>query len=137
MIILDFLFYYLTYWFDNNKDKLSWSTPLQRSSYALGLGTIALIYSITQIIEITKSNNTNFHFPKLLFLLLGLSIMWLYDYIYIKKNRYGAITPMFDKFPNKNNGVTISIIVLALCILSPFIVTTIFVPFGVHPIPQK
>jgi len=137
MIILDFLFYYLTYWFDNNKDKLSWSTPLQRSSYALGLGTIALIYSITQIIEITKSNNTNFHFPKLLFLLLGLGIMWLYDYIYIKKNRYGAITPMFDKFPNKNNGVTISIIVLALCILSPFIVTTIFVPFGVHPIPQK
>jgi len=137
MIILDFLFYYLTYWFDNNKDKLSWSTPLQRSSYALGLETIALIYSITQIIEITKSNNTNFHFPKLLFLLLGLGIMWLYDYIYIKKNRYGTITPMFDKFPNKNNGVTISIIVLALCILSPFIVTTIFVPFGVHPIPQK
>ncbi|WP_419701273.1 hypothetical protein [Mucilaginibacter sp. NFX135] len=137
MIILDFLFYYLTYWFDNNKDKLSWSTPLQRSSYALGLGTIALIYSITQIIEITKSNNTDFHFPKLLFLLLGLGIMWLYDYIYIKKNRYGLITPMFDRFPNKDNSVTISIIVVAVCILSPFIVTTIFVPFGGHPISKK
>lgn len=137
MIILDFLFYYLTYWFDKNKDNLSWSTPLQRSTYAIGLGTIALIYSITQTIEITQLNSTDFHFPKLLFLLLGLSIMWLCDYIYIKRDRYVLIAPKFDKFPNKSNGAIISIIVIAAYILSPFIVITIFVPFGGHAISTK
>jgi hypothetical protein len=37
MIILDFLFYYLTYCFEKNKDKLRWSSPLERTVYAVGI----------------------------------------------------------------------------------------------------
>ena len=37
MIIVDFLIYYLTYWFEKNKKKLVWSTPLQRAIYAIML----------------------------------------------------------------------------------------------------
>jgi len=129
-MILDFLFYYLTYWFEKNKDKLSWSTPLQRSSYAIGLATIALIFSVTQILGFTIYKNNDFHFPKLLFVLLGLGIMWLYDYVYIKRDRYQQIYSKYNNTINKGAGIIIAFALIAIFILSPFIVITIFVPFG-------
>jgi len=54
MIILDFLFYYLTYWFEKNKDKLRWSTPLERSAYAVGLISMVWIMCVEEILTYTQ-----------------------------------------------------------------------------------
>jgi len=136
MIVLDFLFYYLTYWFDKNKDKLSWSTPIQRSTYAIGLMTMGVLYSINECFELGKDKSLQIHIPWFVYLICTLAVMKLYDYIYITKNRYERIT---TEIPAKmkisdDTGAIICMAVVALLILSPFIVTIILVPFGGHTI---
>jgi len=134
MIVLDYLFFYLTYWFNKNSDKLSWSSPIERSSYAIGIATTTLIYSMADFYA-TINKNLGFHFPKIIFLVLGLGIMQLYDFLYVKKGRYDLVASInYNKF-NKNNytsGIIISWIVIGVCFFLPFIVFMIFVPFGDH-----
>ena len=132
MIVLDFLFYFLTYWFDKNKDNQSWSTPIQRSTYAIGLMTMGLLYSINECFESGKNKSLQFHIPWFVYLICALAVMKLYDYIYITKNRYQRIN---KEIPKKfgisdDTGAMICVAIVALLILSPFIITTIFVPFG-------
>ena len=133
MIILDFLFYYLTYWFGKNKDKLRWSTPLERTVYAVGLISMVWIYSLNEILTYTLKG-FNYHFSMLVYLFLGLAIMQLYKYIYITKNRYNLLIAKKKKPGNINNktGAIISIIFLFITILLPLIILIIFVPFGKH-----
>jgi hypothetical protein len=132
MIVLDFLFYYLTYWFDKNKDKLNWSTAIERSAYVVGLMTMGLLYSINECFELLKIKSPQFHIPWFVYLICALAVIKLYDYIYITRNRYQRIT---TEIPNKihisdDTGAMICITIAALLILSPFIITTILVPFG-------
>ena len=136
MIVLDFLFYYMTYWFDKNKDKLSWSTPIQRSTYAIGLMTMGLLYSINECFELGKNKSLQFHIPWFVYLICALAVMKLYDYIYITKDRYQRITAVIPKkFKiSDDTGAMICIAIVALLIFSPFIITTILVPFGGHTI---
>ena len=131
MIVLDFLFYFLTYWFDKNKDNQSWSTPIQRSTYTIGLMTMGLLYSINECFESGKNKSLQFHIPWFVYLICALAVMKLYDYIYITKNRYQRIN---KEIPKKfgisdDTGAMICMAIVALLILSPFIITTIFVPF--------
>ncbi len=134
MIILDFLFYYLTYWFGKNKDKLSWSSPPERSTYTIGLMTMGVLYSINECFELGKNRSLHFHISWFLYLIGALAIMKFYDHIYITKNRYQRIiTELPDKFNiSDETGAMICIALAGLLILSPFIVTTILVPFGGH-----
>jgi hypothetical protein len=136
MIVLDFLFYYLTFWFNKNKDKLSWSTPIQRSTYVVGLMTMGLLFSINEFFELKHIAIVQFHISKLFFVLGALATMKLYDYIYISNNRYEKIfTVIPQKFSiSDDTGATICIIIAGFCILSPFIVSTFLIPFGGHTI---
>ena len=62
MIILDFFVYYLTIWFERNRDKLVWSSPLERACYVIGVAT-------------------EYTFPKILYLFIGLGAIQLYIYL--------------------------------------------------------
>ena len=84
MVVLDFLFYYMTYWFDKNTDKLSWSTPIQRSTYAIGLMTMGLLYSINECFELGKNKSLQFHIPWFVYLICALAVMKLYDYTIVR-----------------------------------------------------
>jgi hypothetical protein len=132
MFILDFLFYYLTYWFEKNKDKLSWSSPASRASYAIGLATVALIYSIDQALLDKKLIPPAYEISKWIFLVIGLGLMALFDYVYDTGNRSQLLSSRQSKLfsLDKDTGAYISIAIVGILILSPFIVTTIFVPFG-------
>ena len=137
MIILDYLFFYLTYWFNKNSDKLKWSSPIERSSYVIGIATTTFILSIAEILGFTIFKDSNLPVPKIIFVGLGLGIMYFYDFIYIKKNRYDLITSInYDKFNRSDyvNGVIISWIIIGICFFLPFIVFMIFVPFGGHKV---
>jgi hypothetical protein len=131
MIILDYLFFYLTYWFNKNSDKLKWSSPVERSSYVIGIATTTFLVSIAEILAFTLYKNSNFPIPKIIFVGLGLGIMYLYDYIYIKKDRYSLIKSKnnFDQ-ESYTNGVIISWITIVICVFLPFIIFMFFVPFG-------
>ncbi|MGF7037325.1 hypothetical protein M2273_000559 [Mucilaginibacter lappiensis] len=80
---LDFLFYYFTYWFTENKDKLSWSSPIERSVYAIGLFTMFWLISIGKVIQFLMSKEVKFDYSLLPFLIIGLAIMQIYKYAYI------------------------------------------------------
>jgi len=132
MIVFDFIFYYLTYWFTKNKEKLSWSSPPERTTYAMGLMTMGLIYSISEYFELGNIKAFQFHIPKLALLGIGLFAIMLYDYIYIKRGRYQIIVVLVPgKFRISDDiGAVICIIITFLSILSPFIISTIFIPLG-------
>ena len=132
MIVLDSLFYYLVYWFDKNKEKLSWGTPLQRSAYLMGIMTMGILYSINEYLNSIKPTVKQFDIPLVVYTILALFVMWLYQYIYITKNRYQLIK---QKIPEKlgvsdDTGSWVCIFIVGLLTLSPFLVTIITVPFG-------
>jgi hypothetical protein len=131
MIILDFLFYYLTYWFEKNRDKLTWSTPIERSSYIIGLATTTFLVAIAEIFAFTIFKNSEFPIPKFIFVGVGLGIMYLYDFLYIKKERFATISEE-DKIKTKNpqTGIVITMTILLIAILLPAIIFICFVPFG-------
>ena len=132
MVVLDFLIYYLTYWFEQKKSNMSWSTPTGTACYVVGLMTMGLLYSINELLENGNIKSLQFHFPKLLYLVIALVVMKLYEYVYTTRNRYQIIV---KEIPLKFNisddtGTIICIAIAFLTILSPFIVTIIVVPFG-------
>jgi hypothetical protein len=131
MIILDYLFFYLTYWFTKNSDKLKWSSPVERSSYVIGIATTTFLVSIAEILAFTLYKDHPAPIPKIIFVGVGLGIMYLYDYIYIKKDRYSIIRSK-NNFNTESyaNGIIISWIVIVICVFLPFIIFMFFVPFG-------
>jgi hypothetical protein len=136
MIILDFLFYYLTYWFNKNRNNLKWSTPPQKTTYALGLMTMGILYSFYECYDLQKDKSKQFDPPWYVYAIIALTIMKIYDYIYNTRNRYEKIA---KTIPDKtgitdDRGALISIVFLGLFTLSPFIVITILVPFGGHTV---
>src|SRR5476651_2380169 len=134
MMLPDFIFYFLTYYFDNNRQLLSWSSPLQRSTYVIGLATLGVLVAIEELLEFTVLKPSGFQVPKLAFILIGLGVIQLYDFVYIKRNRYERVVLYQGRFASisKSAGVTIVIACLVLCFLSPFFMFMVFVPFGGH-----
>jgi len=70
----------------------------------------------------------------ILLVVCALAIMKLYEFIYVTKNRYERIRVQIPaKFKiSDDTGAIISMVVVALLILSPFVITIILVPFGGH-----
>jgi len=135
MGMLDFLFYYMTGWFEKHKNRLRWSTPLQRSCYGIGLGSVSFISSINDIIHYTIFKHKNYSFPKLLFLFIALGLMQLYSFIYIEKKRFEKINPdqfKLVKFISERNREIITLIIVFLLIISSGFVFMFFIPFGGH-----
>ena len=136
MVILDFLFYYLTYWFNKRKNLLSWSSAKQRSSYAIGLASMAALFALAELLAFTVFRGIDFHLIKFLFLFLGLALMYIYDFIYIKKGRYESINASirfksFRKLSEENRS-KIAVFIIVLCFLFPFLIFILNVPFGGH-----
>ena len=127
MIVFDFIFYYLTYWFTKNKEKLSWSTPPERAGYAMGLMVVDTVFSIRILI-----NHYNPSFQStislLYFLIIGLGAMLFFQYVYVSRNRYEKISKKIPEyfFISDDTGATISIAITSLLIMSPFIILVIF-----------
>jgi hypothetical protein len=134
MILLDFMFYYFNYWFDQRRYLLSWSSSKERASYALGLASMAVLAALAELLAYTVLKHTRFGSASYLLVLVGLGLVAVYDFIYIKKGRCDAINPASRFSVVKNvsevNRAKIAIAIFALCFLSPLIVLMIFVPFG-------
>jgi hypothetical protein len=115
--------YYFTEYFSNNRRLLTWSTPLERSAYAVGLIvmlwllTVLILFGIILNISIPALQN------KIVMLvsigIIGIVAIYLVEYIYISKKRYDYITSKeYNSFKtNYKIGVIISISILFASIL--------------------
>jgi hypothetical protein len=128
MRILDFLFYYFTLWFTQNKQKLVWSTPLERAAYAITIFTIFWIITIWEISVFTLPQFKNFNITAIPLAIAGFCVLFLYRYIYINRNRYELITsPNYRKFKiSDKNGILIAIIFGLTSAVIPFVLAVIF-----------
>lgn len=117
MIIIDFLVYYLTYWFekDKNKKKLVWSTPLERAIYAVVLAITGLFVVLEGFLEDSIWKQTSFKTPALIVGIGALGIFQLLRFIYSKKGRYEKIASKRFNL-NKNAGVIVSMVFVLVCI---------------------
>jgi hypothetical protein len=132
MRIFDFLIYYLTTYFERNRNLLSWSSPLERTCYATGLAATGFLYSVQQVLQLTVFHKAPVHFARIIFLLIALGLMKLFGYLYIDRNRYDFISSNDLKRPKVkySTGVSISIVIVFLCIFSPLWSYMLLVPFG-------
>jgi len=122
MRVLDFLFYYLAIWFTQNKQKLTWSTPFERATYALTILTIFWIFTFWQLIEFFLIKDEYYTIPKIPLFIAGICLLFLYQYIYINKNRYEIITsPNYRQFKTKDRkGILIVILFALFSAILPF-----------------
>lgn len=125
---LDFLFYYFTDWFTKNRDKLSWSSPIERTVYAMGIFTMFWLVSIGELIQVLLGKQVDFNISLVPFVVVGLLIMQLYKYIYITKDRYNFILSTDYKAFNtsENTGIIIAIIFAFFSTILPFATFAIF-----------
>jgi hypothetical protein len=129
MIVLDFVIYYLTKYFEDKRYLLSWSTPIQRSCYAIGIASGAYLYSLAALIELGIFKNYRFKIPALLLIIIILFFIKLYGYIYEEKNRYQNIDAgrfKFAKGVSDKSRYIVSAIFVVFSILSIFLIYYIF-----------
>ncbi len=129
MIAIDFLIYYLTYWFEKNKKRLVWSTPLQRAIYATVFAMAGLFSFIETILESTFWKQSNFKISSFFVVLAAVVLNQLLNYVYVKQGRYESISASGFKM-NKNMGTTISISIIFLCAIGFLIGYMLIVPAG-------
>jgi O-antigen/teichoic acid export membrane protein len=103
MIFLDFLIYNLTSWYDDHRNNLKWSTPVERASYVVGIITVLwlLIFWFVICVFLNKSKITNITW--IVCAILGFGSTLLYRYIYKKRGRYDRII-MSKKKPFNVSG---------------------------------
>jgi len=128
MIILDFLFYYLTIWFEQNKNNLKWSTPIERTVYAVSLITGLWIISVYELFEICiEKSFTLKHVPLIPGVIIILCIMQVYKYIYITKNRYSLVTTLiFEGSNGVKSRKIFAIIFVLFSFIFPYLLFMIF-----------
>ncbi|MDE3184493.1 MAG: hypothetical protein KGM16_13830 [Bacteroidota bacterium] len=114
MIIIDFLVYYLTCWFEKNKKKLVWSTPLERAIYAVVLALTGIFVIIEISLENTIWKQNGFKTPTALVILAGLGLIQLLKFIYAKRGRYESVASKRFNM-NKKAGEIISLVVVLMC----------------------
>lgn len=129
MIIIDFLVYYLTYWFEKNKKKLIWSTPLQRAIYAIMLAATGVSIFVEVLLEGTIWKENGFKISKYIYVLLAVGLNFLLEYIYIKRGRYKKVAAKGFNI-NTRTGTIISMIVIFFCIVGWLICYMIIVTPG-------
>lgn len=131
MRIIDFLVFYYTLYFDRNKKLHSWSTPLQRANYAVGIVLEIWLMILGEVFEfVAKRNDSVSYTTGMLFILSILFFMYILDYIYDKKGRYLHITSsQYKKFKVSNStGIIISIVFLFFSSITFFALMILFNP---------
>jgi hypothetical protein len=137
MIILDFLIYYLTAWFEENRDKLKGSSPVERACYAMALASGMFLFSMTIFVQFKVLKEVHYHFPKIILLFFGIGFVVLYQYIYVTRNRILSINPkkfLFVKKFSDRNRMILSIVLFFILFVSPFIAMVLFIPFGIDKV---
>lgn len=113
MKIIDFFYYYLVMWFKKRGKVID---PIARPAYALGICSILWMITIDGVIEFSLYHTTDLKMPKFVFFIVGLAIIYLLQYIYVKRKRYYLIlernNPKFNV--SDKSGMIISIIFIFL-----------------------
>jgi hypothetical protein len=130
MIILDFLFYYLTLYYTEHKDRLIWSTPLEWTTYVVGTITLLWIISICEAVELLIIKTLKFP-PELPFLVTGviiaLAIMQFYKYIYFTRDRLKFIhSTDFKSLRSIKSGKSLAIGFVVFSFIIPFAIFMVF-----------
>ncbi len=130
MRFIDFLVFHYALYFDKNKKLLSWSSPLQRANYVVGIVLEIWLLIFAEVFEFVSKRNDSIGYPLgIAFIISILVIMYLLDYIYDKKGRYAYINSSdYKKFGVSNDtGITISILIL---LFSPMIFFALMILFN-------
>jgi len=130
MIVLDFLFFYLTHYFESNRSKLKWSTPLERAVYVVTIATMFWIFTAWESVEIfiTKTDFLK-NLNMILGIIIGLCVMQIYKYVYLTKKRYAVInSPERQTFAkiNKKTGQVIALAFVMFSTILPFFIMIVF-----------
>jgi hypothetical protein len=126
------MLYYLALHFEDNKDRLKWSSPLERAIYAIGIISVLWIFSIWEIVELITTKSIPFQSinPTLFTVItiaIGLGIMQFYSYIYITKNRYMKISNSeFRSSINIRRGKILALGIGMFSFALPFAIFMIF-----------
>lgn len=126
MIVLDFLVYYLAKFYEGRKEKLAWSTPVERAIYVVGVLTILWLLVIEEIICFFVLKTTLKIFPVVLGGIVGLLIMQLYTYIYVNKRRFDLLEERFEVVLSERTGVLLSILFGFFSFCLPYAIFMIF-----------
>lgn len=120
MGIFDFIYYYLTMWFSTSKIADRIRTPQERAAYVLGIVSMIQVLFIVKIIEYLETNSfIEWQIPGLVYIILGLLFIQLYQYIYINRGRYDKFLHGKRPFSSMHFSQRQSInLVLSICILS-------------------
>jgi hypothetical protein len=132
-MVIDFVVYFLAQFFERNQQKLKWNTPVQKSCYLVGLATFCLLITIVELLNFTILKEVDFmYFTKFGYIILGLLIVQLFEFIYVKKERYTKQVSKRLKFKefDYRRGVIISWIFIFASLLLPALIYISFVPAG-------
>ncbi|BAU54914.1 hypothetical protein MgSA37_03093 [Mucilaginibacter gotjawali] len=97
MIILDFLIYNLASWYQDHRNQLKWSKPVERAVYVAGIITTLWSFSFWIGVNAFLHKAKTLNIPFIPFLIVGLVSIQLYKYIYDRKGRYERIVISLDK----------------------------------------
>jgi Ca2+/Na+ antiporter len=123
MILIDFLYYYLTIWFSTSKRENRIRTPKERTAYTLGvISTICLIFIGKNIEFICTGYFNKQIIPTYFYIVIGFALIYVYQYIYINRDRYAEISrnKPFSKYQiSDKKGIFLSLLFCVLCFLIP------------------
>ena len=130
MNIIDFLIFNLTNWFDAHRNRLKWSTPLQRATYIIGIVTMLWVFNFWIIISYFFHKTAIFKPAYIVLLIVGIGTMQLYRYIYINRGRYERLNQANTKPFNASErvGQVLSIIIVFFSLIALFILIVLFAP---------
>jgi hypothetical protein len=124
MIIFDFLIYNLTTWYTTRRSGLKWSTPLERATYVAGIITMLWLFDFWLLVNTFLLENDTLKGSAIPFVILGLCVMQLFQYIYIKKGRLERINQSqkkpFNASDNVGQAFSIGLLFLPLIIFGIF-----------------
>ncbi|SDQ01654.1 hypothetical protein SAMN05428975_5915 [Mucilaginibacter sp. OK268] len=95
MRVVDFFVYYISTLYTNKKrGNLLWESPIRRTAFVVGVLFTMLLFSISQILcsLIGNINLIDILYSKIALIILGLVLIQILVYIYIKKGRFEYIT---------------------------------------------
>jgi hypothetical protein len=105
MKLLDFLFYYFTAYFTKRKETLTWSTPEQRSAYAIGLMIMSWFIALMFMVEIDVFHNRNFKGEYIYISIpVGILSIWIIKLVFIKNGRYGKLMANKKRSTERNEN---------------------------------
>lgn len=131
MIVIDFVVYFLTSFFEKNPQKLIWSTPIQKSCYLAGLATMGYIVFVIELLKFTVMKTMPLTYvTKYTAIIAALVIVQFYTFLYLKKKRYELISNGRFKKINYQIGIIFSIAFIFGSFLSVVLTYIYFVPAG-------